>query len=166
MLIPKQNTHLHFFGKNRIYAKIPRLLTAVFSVILLLKSKLFVELIYTAAGVYQLLLARIKRVTLGADLYLDIFLSASRFNDLTASASDSRLLVLRMDSFFHLVHLFLIHHAEDILTQASAKCNTFLFPDTYINRLTASQEKQNGFLDLFPRYFLERHFVRRYLPGI
>ena len=74
----------------------------------LFQAKLLVELINTAAGVYQLLLACIKGVTLGADFYPDILLRASRFNNLTARTLNRRLLVIGMDPFFHHVHLFLI----------------------------------------------------------
>jgi hypothetical protein len=70
-----------------------------------LQAKLLVELVNTSAGVYQLLFARVKGVTLGADFDFDIFLRATRFDNLSASALNSRLPVVRVDSFFHYAHL-------------------------------------------------------------
>jgi len=74
---------------------------------LLTQAEFSVELVNASAGIYQFLFACIKGVTLGADFYFDILLRASRFNNFSASALDSRLLVVGMDPFFHYVHLSL-----------------------------------------------------------
>jgi xanthine/uracil/vitamin C permease (AzgA family) len=68
---------------------------------LLLQTKLSVELINASAGVYQLLLAGVKGVTLGADFDLDVLFCAPRLNDLSASAPDRRLLIVGMYPFLH-----------------------------------------------------------------
>jgi len=79
----------------------------------LFQAKLLIELINTSTGVYQLLLACIKGVTLGTDLDLDVLLRASRLNNLTASTPYSGLLVIGMYPFLHYVHLFLCNlHAQ------------------------------------------------------
>jgi hypothetical protein len=91
-----------------VVRKAPRMIPRSFLTIRLFEAELLVKLIDPAAGVYQLLLTGIKGVTLGADFYLDILLCAPRFDDLTASAPDSRLLVVGMDPYLHYVHLFLL----------------------------------------------------------
>jgi len=68
---------------------------------LLIQAKLPVEFLNAAAGIDQLLFACIERVALRANLYLDVFLCASRLNNLTASALNSRLLIIGMYPFFH-----------------------------------------------------------------
>jgi len=80
----------------------------------LLETELLVELINTTAGINKLLLSGIEGVTLGADFNLDILLCAARFNDLTTSTSDSGLLIIGMDSFLHVFHLF--HPNRNICT--------------------------------------------------
>ena len=67
----------------------------------LLDAVLLVELINTAAGVDQLLLAGVEGVALGADFNGDVLLGGAGLDDGAASALDSGLLVLRMDSFLH-----------------------------------------------------------------
>jgi hypothetical protein len=76
---------------------------------LLVQTEFSVKSIYSSTGINQLLSAGVERVTLGTDFYFDIFLCASRFNNLSASAPNSRLLIFRMDSYFHNVHLFLVY---------------------------------------------------------
>ena len=56
----------------------------------------------------QLLLAGIERVALGADLNTDLLLSGTAGKGVTAVATDSCLFVVGMDTFLHVVHLFLI----------------------------------------------------------
>jgi len=79
----------------------------------LFQAKLSVELIYAPAGIYQFLLAGIKRVASGAYFYLDIFSCTSRFNNLAASASNSRLLIIGVYPFLHYPHLT---SAKDTIT--------------------------------------------------
>ena len=74
----------------------------------LLQTELLVETVNTSTGVNQLLLAGIERVALGANFDLDVLLRGTGLNDLTARASNRRLFVLRMDSFLHCFHLFLV----------------------------------------------------------
>ena len=71
---------------------------------LLAKAEFSVEFIDASAGVYQLLLACIKGVTLRAYLDPDILFCASRLNNLAASALNSRLLIVWMYTLFHYVH--------------------------------------------------------------
>ena len=73
----------------------------------LLDAVLLVELINTAAGVDQLLLAGVEGVALRADLDGDVLLGGAGLDDLAAGAADGRALVIGMDSFFHVVHLMM-----------------------------------------------------------
>ena len=74
----------------------------------LLQTKSLVETINTSTGVNQLLLAGIERVALGADFNTDFLLGGTSGEGVATSATDGGLLVLRMDAFFHVVHLFLV----------------------------------------------------------
>ena len=73
----------------------------------LLQTEALVEAINASTGVNQLLLAGIERVALGANLNTDVLLSGAGGKSVTAGATNGGLLVVRMDAFFHLVHLFL-----------------------------------------------------------
>ena len=61
----------------------------------------FLETINTTASIYQLLLAGIEGMALGADLHGDILLGGAGLDDLAAGAADGRTLVLGMDALFH-----------------------------------------------------------------
>ena len=74
----------------------------------LLQVEALVETVNTSTGVNQLLLAGIERVALGADLNADLLLSRTGSKDVATGATDGGLLVVRMDAFFHVVHLFLL----------------------------------------------------------
>ena len=67
----------------------------------LLDAVLLVELVNTAAGVDQLLLAGVEGVALGADFHGDVLLGGAGLDDGAASALDGGLLVIGMDSFLH-----------------------------------------------------------------
>ena len=67
----------------------------------LLDAVLLVELINTAAGVDQLLLAGVEGVAVGADFNGDVLLGGAGLDDGAAGASDGGLLILGMDSFLH-----------------------------------------------------------------
>ena len=67
----------------------------------LLETVFLVEFINTTAGIYEFLLAGIKRVALGADLNGDVLLGGACLNDGTASTFNSGLLVVGMYSFLH-----------------------------------------------------------------
>ena len=107
---------------------------------LLIQAEFPVELLNASAGVYQLLLACIKGVTLGADFYSDILLCASRLNNLSASALYSRLLIVGMYPLFHHVHLFCyslsLLRTKAILTQAIHKCKYFVQLKRSFDKLT------------------------------
>ena len=75
---------------------------------LLLQTESLVEPINTSTGVNQLLLAGIDRVALGADFNADVLLGGAGRKDVATGTANRRLFVLGMDTFLHVVHLFLI----------------------------------------------------------
>ena len=75
---------------------------------LLLQAETLVETIDTSTGVNQLLLAGIERVALGADFNTNLLLSGTGLENVTTSATNRGLFVLRMDTLLHFVHLFLL----------------------------------------------------------
>ena len=77
-------------------------------VLCLLQIESLVETINTSTGVNQLLLAGIERVALGADFNSDVLLGGASRKDVTTGAANRGLFVLGMDTFLHVVHLFLI----------------------------------------------------------
>ena len=75
---------------------------------LLLQAETLVETINTSTGVNQLLLAGIERVALGADLDTDVLLGGTGGKDVATSTANRGLFVIGMDTFLHVVHLFLV----------------------------------------------------------
>ena len=75
---------------------------------LLLQAETLVEPINTSTGVNQLLLAGIERVALGADLNSDVLLGGASRKDIATGAANRSLFVIGMDTFLHVVHLFLL----------------------------------------------------------
>ena len=73
---------------------------------LLAAVKTLVELVNTSASVYQLLLASVERMALGANFNLQVTLGGSALNNRAASALNGAFLVFGMDSCLHLFHLF------------------------------------------------------------
>ena len=73
----------------------------------LLNAESLVEPINASTGVNQLLLAGIERVALGADFNTNVLLGRAAGKNITASAADRGLFVIGMDTFLHIVHLFL-----------------------------------------------------------
>ena len=69
---------------------------------------LTVKLIDTSACSSSFLLSGVERMALGADFYVDIFLCRSCYEFIAAVADNLCLMVLRMDSFSHNIHLFII----------------------------------------------------------
>lgn len=61
----------------------------------------FLETINTTASIYQLLLAGIERMALGADIHFHLFLCGTRLKSFTAYAANHTLAVLGMDVFLH-----------------------------------------------------------------
>ena len=74
----------------------------------LLHAESLVETVNTSTGVNQLLLAGIERVALGANFNTDILLGRTGGKDVATGAADGGLLVVGMDAFLHVFHLFLI----------------------------------------------------------
>jgi hypothetical protein len=75
---------------------------------LLLNAESLIESINTSTGVNQLLFAGIERVALRADFNLDVLLGGTGCENVTASATNCGLFVIGMDTFLHVVHLFLV----------------------------------------------------------
>ena len=79
----------------------------VFSVLILcFDAVLAVKLINTASGGSGFLLAGVERMALGANLHVDLLLRRTGYEFVAAVASNFCLIVLRMDTFFHDLHLF------------------------------------------------------------
>ena len=79
-------------------------------ILFLLQTKSLVETVNTSSGVNQLLLAGIERVALGADFNSDVLLGGTGSKDVTTGAANRSLFVLGMDTFLHVVHLFLVSY--------------------------------------------------------
>mgnify|MGYP000778871713 FL=1 len=73
----------------------------MFTCVLFVNAVLLVELIHTAAGVNELLLAGVEGVALGADLDGDVLLRGAGLVHGAAGAADRGRLVIRMDTVFH-----------------------------------------------------------------
>ena len=79
----------------------------------LLNGILFVEIVAlleavnTSAGIDELLLAREKRMALGANINTKILLGRGSLDNLAASTTDRCFLILGMDALFHSCHLFI-----------------------------------------------------------
>ena len=69
-------------------------------------AQTLLEFINTPACIDKLLLAGKERMAFGANFNTDIALRRLRFHNLAASAGDGALLVLRMNSLFHVSHPF------------------------------------------------------------
>ena len=71
----------------------------------LLTAETLVEALNTSAGVNQLLLASVERMALGANFDVDLGLGGTSLDDITASAGNGAVNVVRMDTLFHSFHL-------------------------------------------------------------
>lgn len=71
--------------------------------ILLVQIETLLKAINTSAGIYQLLLTGEERVTLRTNVNYDILLSRASLDDIAASATNGRLLIIGMDSLLHVV---------------------------------------------------------------
>ena len=67
----------------------------------LLEPETLLEAIHASTRVNQLLLARVERMALGADIHLQLFLRGAGLEGLTAYAANDAFTVLGMDSFLH-----------------------------------------------------------------
>lgn len=75
---------------------------------LFVHTKALFEAINAPTGINQLLTAGEERMALGANFNTDVLFGRTGVNNLTASAGNGGLLVIRMDSLFHTVfHLSL-----------------------------------------------------------
>ena len=72
---------------------------------LLIQIETLLETIYASACVNQLLLASVERMALGANFDVDLGLGGTSFDDITASAGNGAVNVVRMDTLFHSFHL-------------------------------------------------------------
>lgn len=70
---------------------------------LLIQAVALLEHVNTPAGIDELLLAREERMALGANFNVDILLRGSGLNHIPACAGNSRLLILGMNLFLHLL---------------------------------------------------------------
>ena len=77
-------------------------------ILFLLQAETLVEAINTSTGVNQLLLAGIERVALGADLNTNILLGGAGRKNVATGTANGGLFVIGMDTFLHVVHLFLV----------------------------------------------------------
>ena len=89
------------------------------------QAELSVEFVNSSAGINQFLLACIKRMALGANLYPYVLFCASCLNNLTARALDRRLMIVGVYSFFHWSLPLSFQRTEGILTQTYCKCKCF-----------------------------------------
>ena len=90
--------------------KIPQMLpSAVYKTLMQLLASLVgvaaLKALNTSAGVNQLLLASVERMALGANFDVDLGLGGTSFDDITASAGNGAVNVVRMDTLFHSFHL-------------------------------------------------------------
>lgn len=67
---------------------------------------LSVELVNTSAGCRRLLLAGIERMAFGTNFHVDFFLGRAGYELIAAVAGYFCLVIGRMDTFPHLLHLF------------------------------------------------------------
>ena len=65
-----------------------------------------IELINTSTSLCRLLLACVERMAFGTDFHMDALVGGACYECVPTVASHGCLMVLRMDSFLHLVHLF------------------------------------------------------------
>lgn len=72
-----------------------------------LNAVFLLETIDAAASIQELLLTRVERVALGTNLYAKARFNRTSLEGISASASCCNDVVCRMNSLFHLVHLFL-----------------------------------------------------------
>ncbi|RCW41225.1 hypothetical protein DFP97_12657 [Paenibacillus prosopidis] len=74
---------------------------------MILNTVFLLETVDAAAGIQELLLTRVEWVTCGANLNAKARFNRTSLEGIAASASSCNDVVCRMNSLFHLVHLFL-----------------------------------------------------------
>ena len=101
--------------------------------LLLVETEFLIELVHASACIYQLLLAGVKGVTLGADFNLDVLLCGARLDDSSAGTLDCRRSIVGMDTLFHDVFTSFSFQSQYcsnrtayiIIAQPLLKCNCF-----------------------------------------
>ena len=93
----------------------------------LLEAETLLEAIDASAGVYQLLLAGVERMALGANINLHLFLCRPGLKRLTAYAANDALAILGMDLFLHcsftsFAYAMIGYAASDIITHIRDHC--------------------------------------------
>ncbi len=85
----------------------------------------------------------------GAKLYVDVFFGGTGLPYSTAGAGDGGGLVVRMNSFFHLCHLFLyraysaiFYDNIGIITQTKAECNSFFSENFALGKIFDQKEQR------------------------
>lgn len=73
----------------------------------LLNVETLLESVNTSACINKLLLACVERMALRADFNLNILLCGASIDHIAASAGNSGIIILRMDTFFHFYTSFL-----------------------------------------------------------
>ena len=72
----------------------------------LLDAVLLIELINTAAGINELLLAGVEGMALAANFDTDLGTGRTGLDHIAAGAGDGAIHIVRMDTCLHCVHLF------------------------------------------------------------
>ena len=118
------------------------------------ETELLLETIYTSAGIHEFLLAREKRMALGANFNTDIALGRTGLDYLAAGTSDRSLLVVGVDSFLHRFHL-----SSRVKAAFSSVCN-ILQQATII--LSYPKKKSKCFCKIFSTFFIFIQFIRKF----
>ena len=116
----------------------------------------FVECFYSTSSSVNTLFTCIEWMALSADFYFDIFFdSRSGFEFVTASADNFYSIILWVNTFSHLLHLFLgLSYKFHIKNYSSytLQLDSILFPQKIVNYFFA------GFL-LFPHCIAQVNFI-------
>ena len=118
-------------------------------------AETLLEAVHTPAGVHQLLLAGVERMTLGANFNLQFLLGGTGFPSFAAHAAYDCLLIIRMDLFLHanFTSFFLygwqIHGWLPMSRRGNY--NTVLLPMQGFLEISAG--KTGNFSNFFPPYF-------------
>ena len=140
----------------------------------LLDAVLLIELINTAAGINELLLAGVEGMALGADLDGDAGTGGAGLDGCAASALDNGGLIVRMDSCLHCSNLLVIgclehetwlQDANWIVTHRYRVCKLFLI-FRHKNRLPGLQKVQRTARDGLTGHFPDGDGVRTKLSGV
>lgn len=73
------------------------------------------EFFHTSRRIENFLFAGDKRMTVGTNIYFDVFFGRSRFNHIATNASDGCFLIIRMNTFFHFPFFLLIPYQRSAI---------------------------------------------------